>query len=81
MTRRFLLAATLLGACGDDEGNGKFPIVAGGGGTGNSFMVDASVSTGDTNSSQSARVCLLVDARSPTACAATGAGRLVLSLR
>lgn len=79
MTRLLLLAATIMGACGGDGDNGKFPIVAGGGGSGNSFRVDAYVDNADTNTSQTARVCLLADARNPTTCAASGADGLTVT--
>lgn len=66
-------------ACGEDVD--MFPVYPGGGGGGGTTFVDAGVdaSVGD-GGVMSGRVCLINDARTPTACAASGAENLTVTL-
>lgn len=79
MTRSCYLAL-VLAACGGDDSE-WLPIVPGSGpGTGGSTMRDAAVGPFDAPDVITGRACLLLDARAPTTCAATGAGGLVVAL-
>lgn len=77
---RLAIALVLAAACGGDDGGG-FPIMPGGGGSGSSTNPDAAVDDGgDASTMIAGRVCLISDARTPTACAATGADGFTVSL-
>jgi hypothetical protein len=79
-----LLAALLLvcAACGGGDDVELYPVNPGGGGpSGGLFGRDASVDNGDGGVEITGRVCLLVDARTPTSgCADTGADGLTVTL-
>lgn len=77
---RLALALVLAAACGGDDGGG-FPIMPGGGGSGTSNNPDAAIDDeGDASTAITGRVCLISDARTPTACAATGADGFTVDL-
>lgn len=67
-------------ACGKDVE--MYPISPGGGGGGGTTFVDAAVDApgGDGGTMITGRVCLISDARNPTACASTGATNLTVML-
>jgi hypothetical protein len=82
MSRHVLVVAILgagLGAC---EGEGThFPIMPGNGGEGSSMDGADAAIEGDASSSElTGRVCLLSDARDPSACAASGADGYTVTL-
>lgn len=79
MSRACLLLA-MLAACSGDDGSG-YPVAPGGGGSGSSMSPDAAVEDGDASTMIGGRVCLVADARQPSAgCATTGADGLSVTL-
>jgi hypothetical protein len=80
MTRLLTIVSMLAtAACGGDDG-GPFPINPGGGGSGSSELgPDAAIDL-DAPTTIAGRVCMVLDARAPTTCAASGAGDLTVDL-
>jgi hypothetical protein len=76
--KALVASLVLLMGCGRDVE--MYPVnPGGGGGTGGTGMPDAPI-TIDGSTTITGRVCLLSDARSPTACASSGADALTVTL-
>src|SRR5688500_17136393 len=77
-----LIAIALIAACSSDDIGLDFQIEPGGGHVvGGTARIDAAIDGGDASTTITGRVCLLVmDLRTLTACSATGADNLTVTL-